>query len=668
MSVLVQKFTYQQQGGQYLRANENEIISSNMLDGAVSIDVTSADVTLTLTPPDTCTANYAILNIIGSPTGDRSVIIPDGYSGCRKAIDNTTGGHTIKLKSGHSGSVGAVIPAALLSEFYCSGTEVTGLSVAISGPAGGDLIGTFPNPTLGTSGVSAGAYGDASHSTQVTFDAKGRATSASSVAIAIAQSAVTNLVSDLGAKAALASPTFTGTPLVPTAAPGTNTLQAASTAFVKAAIDLAVASALKFQNSTDCSGNPNYPAALKGDLYVVTVAGKIGGASGTVVDAGDVYFADADNAGGTEASVGTSWAHIEHNLVGVLLRDNNLSDLTNTTTARSSLGLGGAAVLNVGTSAGTVAAGDDARLTAVASKINSTHRPVTSTGDVLVSTDGYIGFTASGVLDFGLTTGGGAPQVVLFKNQSGSVHAVTITPFGTETIDGGGAGVAITLQVNDFAILSKDGTNWQSVARGNTAAAAVASVFGRTGAVVAVGGDYAVADITGAAPLASPTFTGTPLSTTAAVDTNTTQIATTAFVLAQASSATPLIDGTATIGTSTRFARGDHIHPTDTTRYRYAVTNAVGSVSGSVTPNFATSLTNSYTLSGDCTALPAPTNLADGETGVAMFTLSGHAMPSGPASGTYKGNWTVTGTLVRVIYLRVGSAYFISADSLTVVP
>lgn len=68
------------------------------------------------------------------------------------------------------------------------------------------------------------------------------------------------------------------------------------------------------------------------------------------------------------------------------------------------------------------------------------------------------------------------------------------------------------------------------------------------------------------APLASPTLTGVPAAPTAAVDTNTTQLATTAMVLAQAASATPLINGTATVGTSTRFARGDHIHPTDTTR------------------------------------------------------------------------------------------------------
>ena len=39
--------------------------------------------------------------------------------------------------------------------------------------------------------------------------------------------------------------------------------------------------------------------------------------------------------------------------------------------------------------------------------------------------------------------------------------------------------------------------------------APVSSVFGRTGAIVASTGDYTVSKITGAAPLASPTFTGT---------------------------------------------------------------------------------------------------------------------------------------------------------------
>jgi uncharacterized protein YjhX (UPF0386 family) len=49
---------------------------------------------------------------------------------------------------------------------------------------------------------------------------------------------------------------------------------------------------------------------------------------------------------------------------------------------------------------------------------------------------------------------------------------------------------------------------------------------------------------------------------TKAVDTNTIDVATTAFVLAQAGSATPLADASAAVvGTSTRFARADHVHP-----------------------------------------------------------------------------------------------------------
>ena len=52
----------------------------------------------------------------------------------------------------------------------------------------------------------------------------------------IAQSGVTNLTTDLAAKAPLASPALTGAPTAPTAAPGTATTQIASTAFVGAAV------------------------------------------------------------------------------------------------------------------------------------------------------------------------------------------------------------------------------------------------------------------------------------------------------------------------------------------------------------------------------------------------------------------------------------------------
>jgi hypothetical protein len=43
---------------------------------------------------------------------------------------------------------------------------------------------------------------------------------------------------------------------------------------------------------------------------------------------------------------------------------------------------------------------------------------------------------------------------------------------------------------------------------GGTGGGAVSSVFGRAGAVAAQTGDYTVGQVTGAAPLASPTFSG----------------------------------------------------------------------------------------------------------------------------------------------------------------
>jgi hypothetical protein len=54
----------------------------------------------------------------------------------------------------------------------------------------------------------------------------------------LAIASVSGLQAALDAKAALSSPTFTGTPAGPTAAAGTNTTQIATTAFVKAAIDV----------------------------------------------------------------------------------------------------------------------------------------------------------------------------------------------------------------------------------------------------------------------------------------------------------------------------------------------------------------------------------------------------------------------------------------------
>ena len=97
-------------------------------------------------------------------------------------------------------------------------------------------------------------------------------------------------------------------------------------------------------------------------------------------------------------------------------------------------------------------------------------------------------------------------------------------------------------------------------------------------------GSGAFATIENYATLASPIFTGTPAAPTAAANTNTTQIATTAFVLGQANSiaSTVAINGTQAAGTSSLYARADHVHPVDTSRSPVAGSGSITTV-GTIT-------------------------------------------------------------------------------------
>ena len=123
-------------------------------------------------------------------------------------------------------------------------------------------------------------------------------------------------------------------PLVGTQTPGDNTNKAASTAFTTAAISAGTVGLLDDKGSTDCSANPNYPAALKGDTYTVSVAGKIGGASGTTVTAGAIYRALADNAGGTQAGVGASWTVLNNGTPNAAVTTGTLAQFAATTSAQ----------------------------------------------------------------------------------------------------------------------------------------------------------------------------------------------------------------------------------------------------------------------------------------------------------------------------------------------
>ena len=213
----------------------------------------------------------------------------------------------------------------------------------------------------------------------------------------------------------------------------------------------------------------------------------------------------------------------------------------------------------------------------------------------------------------------GATKTISIGNSgsSGSTTSVNIAnsigaPSGAATINIGVTGGPPTTTTNLGGTVN---ASTASVDTNSTVVATTAFVVGQAGSATplvdgtaAVGTSlrYARADHvhptdTSRAATASPTFTGTPLSTTAAVDTNTTQIATTAFVVAQAASATPLADGTAAVGTSLRYARADHVHPTDTSRA------ALNSPAFTGTPSLPTGTTAVTQTAGNNTTAVATT-------------------------------------------------------------
>lgn len=129
--------------------------------------------------------------------------------------------------------------------------------------------------------------------------------------------------------------------------------------------------AMLFKGVIDASANPNYPAADAGWFYKVSVAGKVGGASGQNVEVGDSLICAVDGtASGTQAAVGANWYIIQVNIDGAVVgptssTNGHVAVFSGTSGKLISDGgaLGAAAFLAVGTTTGTVAAGDDSRIT-----------------------------------------------------------------------------------------------------------------------------------------------------------------------------------------------------------------------------------------------------------------------------------------------------------------
>lgn len=125
---------------------------------------------------------------------------------------------------------------------------------------------------------------------------------------------------------------------------------------------------------------------------------------------------------------------------------------------------------------------------------------VTSSGNVPLATQGptQIQNAATGTLTMGeLVTSDAHGNATAFVPASdGAQHCVLGSVVGLGS-GAGAPGTYVYIRILPFCYTKSSGSG------------AVSSVFGRTGAVVATSGDYTVSQVTGAAPLASPAFTGT---------------------------------------------------------------------------------------------------------------------------------------------------------------
>jgi hypothetical protein len=141
-----------------------------------------------------------------------------------------------------------------------------------------------------------------------------------------------------------------------------------------------IADAMIYKGSIDCSANPNYPAADAGNTYRVSAAGKIGGASGTSVTLGQILICNTDaTSSGDQATVGAYWDIFEAGTTGAVIAPASTTEnyIPQWDYVSGTLKDGKA----IGTTTGTIAAGDDSRFTDARSPIISGLTAETSIAD-----------------------------------------------------------------------------------------------------------------------------------------------------------------------------------------------------------------------------------------------------------------------------------------------
>jgi hypothetical protein len=369
--------------------------------------------------------------------------------------------------------------------------------------------------------------------------------------------------------ALLASPTFTGTPQVPTAATNTNTTQIASTAFVIAQIAAGggtVAGVSSFEGRTGAvtllgndisaaggallaspafTGTPTVPLALPGandgeiasTLWVNTRVAALGAVSSFNSRTGAVVLTTADVTGVGGAPI-ASPSFTGTPLAPTAAPGTNTTQLATTAFVEAAMGAGGG-VTSFNTRIGAVV------LTAAdvsgvgGAMLASPTFTGTPSGPTATAGTSTTQFATTAFVTAAIGTGG----VASFNGRTGAVNLIA----NDVSAVGGALLASPTFTGTPAAPTATSGTSTTQLATTAFVMAALSTAGGvtsfnsRAGAVTLQAADLTAA---GGALLAGPTFTGIPAAPTPAQTTNTTQLATTAFVTTKVAGYLPLAGGT----------------------------------------------------------------------------------------------------------------------------
>lgn len=352
--------------------------------------------------------------------------------------------------------------------------------------------------------------------------------------------------------APIAGPTFTGTVRAPTASPATNDTTVATTAYVTAAIAVLGANVTSFNGRTGAvtllnndisaaggaliaspafTGTPTAPTAVNGTsttqlatcAFVLSeIAALSAGVTSFNTRTGAVTLVTADITGAGGAPVASPA------LTGIPTAPTAVTTDSSTTIAttafvKAAIGAaGGVTSFNSRTGAVTLSSAD-----------------VSGAGGALISSPTFTGTPAAPTAAANTsTTQLATTAFVMNQLSTGAVTSFNgrngaITLLGSDITSAGGALLASpTFTGTPNAPTATAGTSNTQIAttafvQAAVTAGAVTSFNTRTGAITLTSADITSA---GGALLASPTFTGTPAAPTAVAGTNTTQLATTAFV------------------------------------------------------------------------------------------------------------------------------------------